>query len=409
MSNDKMTESSFRYNIVLFQNDFYEETMSYLSFKMTNHLKPLSIANKEKYMRDLTNIEKSFTTRVDAWIANNFIKESCILICNSISLFELGYFDCAFYSLRQSIEVSTTMMYLIDNNESELRKSELEKWNTEKSFKMYKQMLNFLSDNESNFREIKSAVNDFFERTESTKKRLNKFVHKQGFDKFYSVRENPFAGYFDNSDLTKYYSDCIECCIATVAVMRLTIDPFPILFKDRDIYLRTGASLTYAYTDDFIDHYIGRDLVERYKTTSMYVNHYIDIIHNEKQSIAITDFIKDQYVDTKEIDTILKQGHLLSPNELFAARCISACDKICKFYLHGGLSMYFTDKNTNRKLLAWDSRDFTKFSEMNTPFNIEYNEAFISYIKTSGYEVFIEHNEELSHDEIITLTSQLMP
>lgn len=36
------------------------------------------------------------------------------LITNAISLFEKGYFDSAYYSLRQSLETALIMVYLSD-------------------------------------------------------------------------------------------------------------------------------------------------------------------------------------------------------------------------------------------------------------------------------------------------------
>lgn len=94
------------------------------------NLKPLELKGKETYYHDLFNIEHSWTGRLDAQIANTFILEANQLLVNSIVLFEQGYFDCAFYSLRQSLEVSTTMTYLVDNDETK-RESLLNKWKSQ--------------------------------------------------------------------------------------------------------------------------------------------------------------------------------------------------------------------------------------------------------------------------------------
>lgn len=83
---------------------------NFIDYKVSHNLIPLKIENKGKYIRDLRNIEYSWTDRIDALIANTFVLESVQLIINAIELFEKGYFDCAYYSLRQSLEVSTTMV-----------------------------------------------------------------------------------------------------------------------------------------------------------------------------------------------------------------------------------------------------------------------------------------------------------
>ena len=41
--------------------------------------------------------------------------KACQLLANSVRLFELGYFDCAFYSIRQSMELSLSGLYLFSN------------------------------------------------------------------------------------------------------------------------------------------------------------------------------------------------------------------------------------------------------------------------------------------------------
>ncbi|WP_462168672.1 hypothetical protein [Pseudoalteromonas lipolytica] len=86
--------------------------MEFGKLKQNRHLKPLTNANKDKLFVEISNIEESFTGRSDGNIANTFIHEASYLIVNSLTLFEQGFFDFAFYSLRQSLEIAMTMMYV---------------------------------------------------------------------------------------------------------------------------------------------------------------------------------------------------------------------------------------------------------------------------------------------------------
>ena len=56
-----------------------------------------------------------------------FFQEAGRMLINAINLFCDGYFDCAFYSLRQSFEISVTSLYLNEN------KSIIDKWNKKQS------------------------------------------------------------------------------------------------------------------------------------------------------------------------------------------------------------------------------------------------------------------------------------
>ena len=176
------------------------------------NLKPLEIKGKETYYHDLFNIEHSWTGRLDAQIANTFILEANQLLVNSIVLFEQGYFDCAFYSLRQSLEVSTTMTYLVDNDETK-RESLLNNWKSQGNFPMYGQMVKFLEENESIFSDIKTKMSEYFEELNFVKKKLNKYVHKQGFQTFYISRNHPLnqANSQENfiAEFEKYLQKCI--------------------------------------------------------------------------------------------------------------------------------------------------------------------------------------------------------
>ena len=237
---------------------------SFLEFKEVDNLIPIPIPEKEDYYRDLADIEQSCTGRIDVWIANTFILESVQLIINSIVLFEKGYFDCAFFSLRQSLEVSTTMVYLIELDEID-RKKELSKWKRKSKFPMYGQMLKFLSDNGSVFIDVKNHLNDYFEELKKVKESLNKYVHKQGFDTFYVSRNHFVNRGKDTSVFLEEFSRYIISCIGALAILRLIIDPLPVLLMDEEIYSRTGDILTEPYSDEFVKNISEKSLLRNLK------------------------------------------------------------------------------------------------------------------------------------------------
>ena len=92
---------------------------NYKEWLKNRYLMPVKLTQKDEFYTAILEIEQNFTGRIDAWLANTFILEASQLLINSIELFELGYFDCAYYSLREAIELSTTMVYLSDLPENE--------------------------------------------------------------------------------------------------------------------------------------------------------------------------------------------------------------------------------------------------------------------------------------------------
>lgn len=73
---------------------------------------PIKLPFAEKYIYDVDNIFYADTGLLDARQTNMFFQEAGRMLINAINLFCDGYFDCAFYSLRQSFEISVTSLYL---------------------------------------------------------------------------------------------------------------------------------------------------------------------------------------------------------------------------------------------------------------------------------------------------------
>jgi hypothetical protein len=374
-------------------------TFDFTKYRETKGLVPLKIENKEKYYTDLLNLEESWTGRMDAQISNTFILEAVQLIINSITLFEQGYFDSSFYSLRQSLEVSTTMTYLIDNDDQK-RKDELAKWKAQSRFPMYSQMIKMLESNQSVFSDIREKMAHYFKELNATKQKLNKYVHKQGFNTFYVSKNHPLNQKKDRAKFIQEYESYLKKCIGAIAIFRLTIDPFPILLNDEEIYTRTGDLMTRGYDDDFIENYIGIDNIEKYKETEVHVNHYDSIIQEEAKNIYVINVVKDKYIDKEHIDKILEQKHLLSVHDFVAVLLCDFSIKVAKVYCIGGMQMYFSSTKSKRDSWSFSSLDFNSFKKNPENYNLQYDQAFISTVKIYDEVYFIEHNLEFNDDEI---------
>ena len=347
----------------------------------------------------LMNIEHSWTGRIDALFSNEFFREAVQLIINAITLFEKGYFDCAFYSLRQSLEISTTVVYFVDDTE-ENRKQEMRKWKNQDRFPMHKQMITDLQNRQFVFADIKDKMALYFQEMEETKQKLNKYVHKQGYDKFYIWQNHPLNKNKGQEKLISDFNAYLIKCMGAIAVFRLTIDPFPLLLADESIYNRTGQLMTEGYNEDFIQKYIGINHIEAYKQTELYTSSYETLIAAEEMLPSVVNIVKHDYVNRTQIDEILSQKHLLSNHDLVAVALFSYSDKIAKVYCIGGLHWYFTDTQTKRKKMSWSSKDFDILKSGSKKYNVKYDEAFLSYISVGEEDYYIEHNEEFSENEI---------
>lgn len=374
-------------------------TDSYISWRKNQNIKPIELPNKEKFYFDLFNIEHSWSGRIDTNICNTFIMEAEQQLVNAIELFEVGYFDCAYYSLRSAVDISTTMVFLSDMP-NEDREKYLSAWKATEDFPMQGQMIKQLSRQGNIFADMVSKMPKFFASAKALSAELNKYVHKQGLQHFYISRNHPINQQKPLDGFIKAFEAYLQRCIGVVAVMRLAIDPFPILLMDKEILYRCFDSITEPYSEEFVEKYIGETIISQYKETDIYMGTYASFMNDEKKKESVFNVMKHQYIDSNKMDEIFSQIHLLSKEDVICVLIVAASKKIVKIYCHNGLAMYFTDRNTNRTTMSWSGADFKAFADAEKRINQPYDEAYISVFTFADKEFYAEHNEKLNADDI---------
>jgi len=375
----------------------------FVEWRSSENIKPLPLPNKEQYYLDLMNIEHSWSGRMDTNIGNTFIMEAEQLLVNAIELFEKGYFDCAYYSLRSAVELSTTMVFLTDLPEPD---DYFNAWKASEEFPMQGRMIKELSLNGNVFSEMLEKMPGFFKSAKELITELNKYVHKQGLRHFYVSRNHPIWGNRSTDPFVKDFTDHLDRCIGVVAVMRLAFDPFPVLLMDEEILYRCFDSMTDPYSEEFVEKYIGSSAIEEYKQISMYTCAYDSFIDNEKKTVAVFDVMKYNVIDSDKFDEIISHFHLLPKEDCVCVLLAASSNKATKVYCYDGLAMYFiTGRETNRKAKSWCGSDFLNFRNNKKQINQKYDEAFISLFEFFEKPFFIEHNELFTEEETIQIVS----
>lgn len=373
-------------------------SFDFVNYRETKNLYPHTFEDKETYYQDLGNIEWGMTGRIDAMFANKFFYEAVQLIQNSIVLFEKGFFDCSFYSLRQSLEISTTSIYLVDDDDLNNRKAEMNKWRKEERFPQQGKMLQELEKRKSDYADVKEKMSDFFKDLEKAKQKMNKYVHKQGYDKFYTYHENTFSEMRESR--LRDFLDFLNKSIGAVAVMRLVIDPMPLLLLDEEIYCRTGELMTENYSNDFIEKYIGEKHIEAYKETEIYKGYYHSLMNNEKMLPCVVSVVKDQFIEREKLEEIFSQVHLLNVQDRVAVAFANLLPELVNVYCYGGLLWYFTDTERIKSKTSFNSADFIEFKGKANSFNHNYQDTFISVLSVDDEEYYLEHNTSLNEEKI---------
>lgn len=251
-------------------------------------VRKFALPNATKYIRDIDNITWAETGLIDAFGANRFFDEASQMIANSIYLFQEGFFDAAFYSLRQSIEISIGTLYLTANPEK------LEKWKAlEPGFESGK-MVCFLKNNEPVFKDIRTKLPTFFKNLRTIQKKTNKYVHKQGFSSFYTTQSYSWSDHRENKIYSKIISDfeeTVKAAIGAVAMYRLAIDPLPIILMDEELMMRSADFITQPYSEEFVAEYIGYNNIELYKQIYIKTTKRVFWLMKNKMSQFMISFI----------------------------------------------------------------------------------------------------------------------
>lgn len=359
-------------------------------------VRPIHLPDSEEYLYDLENISMATVGIVDSFESNRFFDEACQMIANSIQMFQLGYFDAAFYSLRQSIETSVGTLYLTANPDK------MQAWNKlEPGFESGK-MANYLRANEPAFMDMVSKMQPFFDRVRRVQQDSNKYVHKQGYKTFYVTKRISYS----DDRLKKVYNrilhdfvQILKTAIGAVAVYRLAIDPLPVLLMDDDIRQRTGDLLTEPYSQDFVDKYIGQDVIDSYKQTYLFLSHKEFFLQKEKQNDAIYMLIHYQIIDRKYVEQLQDQLHLLSLHDIALVFAMMS-PNISRIFIDGVFS-YTTNTQPKNSSITIGESYYAKIFENQPDYNVTFNDgAFMSRFKVGDEFSYVESNERLSDDEI---------
>lgn len=362
-----------------------------------NKLHKFNLPDADEYIYAINNIQMATTGFINAMESNKFFAEACQMIINAIRLYQDGYLDCAFYSLRQSIELSIGTIFLNANPDK------YRNWNKlEKGFESGN-MARYLADNEPTFKEVREKLCDYFDNLHELKKQIDKYVHKQGYKSFHISFQRVCGDLLIQKEkaLLKLFEKSLRACIGAVAIYRLIIDPMPLVLSDENLMMRSGDFITEPYSIKFITEYIGEDIVEKLKTTQTYSDIESWLLANEKQNPTTFTLIHYQGFNRADFLELSSQLHLCSFYDRIAVGLFMCSTKISQVFLDG-IFWYWSEVKSNRigGPVMGASYYEDLFKNFSGDCNLPYDNVFISRFTLLDKVHYVEHNEVLSDEEI---------
>ena len=362
-----------------------------------NHwnVKPFSLSKANEYLEDLNDLRFSDSGLVTEANPFFFVNESCQLLANSVNLIKLGYFDCAFYSVREAIELSLSGLYLFCNPEK------LKAWSRlENGFEL-RTMVPELKAGKEEYANIKELFRDFFERLDMKKNLMNKYVHKQGYKSFYYHYNNinAYGKQERISTLISDYEAALHDTITAVALYRLVIDPFPILMLDENIAFRMPDLVAEPFSKSFICKYFSDEYVERYKKSIIFKSYYDYFKAQPLQNEAVYALIHWQLFERKDFDVIKEQKELLSLHDIEAVDLFMCSLKIGAVIIDGCIN-YNSETKLKDTSLAIGDAYYSETFKGQKDYNVAHKGGYISRFRLNGCMTYIKHCDVFTEEEI---------
>lgn len=364
-------------------------------------LNKAKLSDHNELIRELFALQNLVITKIDLLFCNHFLDEAIQLLINSIFLMEAGYYDCAFYSVRQSEEVINNMLLCASDNE------QLKKWMKKEYYPPNKSVKKRLEELNDSYSEIKSKLKEFFDDLNELIQQSNKIIHKQGFDTFYRIRAT-------KNNITKWenkeselFNKLIRYSICNLYILFIAINPYSLIICDETLNRKLPFDpITNGINTDFIESNYSTDIISQIKETNYYQSIKESIDKNVELNTPTFKVKRGNYFDVRNLDEIAEQENLLNNLEKVILRILLRGLKISKFYFEDyGFLPYYTSIESNNNSYSIDIQQFEQFSNNSPKFNQSYNDVYISALTISHSTVLIEHNNKLDKIEIDTILS----
>lgn len=290
---------------------------------------------------------------------NQFLLESCQLLANSLDLIHQGYFDAAFYSVRQAGEV-ILIGTLFSNLEESERKAKYEKWVSLDRFPSFSELSKMLRSKDIEYRDLLEQMPEIDELISKLNKRANKYIHKQGHESFYT---KPYEVVSESArrireDFTVYFKTTVKVC----SFFRLAVDPFPILLNDPECEFRFPDCMTLEFGQSFIDSCLGNEFVKHYIETDYYRNWVNAIKSTFPQLKEATYNVSNlHYIDLSNIEDILDELDKLTLYEATAVLFTALfSEKVIAIHITGMLDAFSNSARPSSGLYLSDIRYYAR-------------------------------------------------
>ena len=183
-------------------------------------------------------------------------------------------------------------MLYVSNNDAEFAK-----WKAKERFPTDNQIKSQLKEIDNAYSELKTIIPDVFEKYEGFLKKSNKYIHKQGFDTFYTqllYKESV------SDERTTLFEDLLKNAIVLLLIMNIILDPLSLALSDPDIDAHISfESMTEPIPVGVLKDLMGESVVDRIKTANFYKDFSSYFLTQDKMNDTTYNVVRYQYFDNE--------------------------------------------------------------------------------------------------------------
>ncbi len=336
------------------------------------------------------------TGNLDELFCNAFFSESVELLKHAFFLYEDGYFDCAFYSLRQSIEnMNNMLLAAVDADKFAI-------WKEKRKFPADSKVKDLLSQQNNAYNEIKAVIPEFFEQYNELLKKANKYIHKQGFDTFY-VCSNLSAP-ADKEKRTELFLSFLKYAIGMMLIMNIALDPLSLALSDSEVDSHIAFyPMTEPIPVRIFEKYLSLEIIEKVKTTNHYTALKEYFLAMEELNEATYAVLRYSFFIVEQLDEIKKQINQLDLTQTVMFSILKSGIKATHFYWNYDILGYATSYQPKVHLREYRSNQFDDYLHGDGECNCPWQGMYISVFKAIETYLIIQHDNQLTQDEISTI------
>lgn len=337
------------------------------------------------------------TGNLNEMFCNMFFSESVELLKHAFFLYEDGYFDCAFYSLRQSIEnMNNMLLSAVDTDKYEL-------WKEKGRFPSDKAVKDLLSRQNDAYNEIKTVIPEFFEQYDELLKKANKYIHKQGFDTFYV--SNNISNFTDQEERTNLFLSFLKYAIGMMLIMNIALDPLSLAISDYEVDSHIPFDpMTEPIPIGIFEKYLSLDIIEKIKTTDHYTALKEYFLNMEELNEATYAVLRYNHFNVEQLDEIEKQIAQLDLSQALMFCILKSDIKATHFYWDYGILGYSTSYKPKVHIREYRSNQFDDYLQGNIKCNCDWQGMYISIFRALDSYLIVQHDEPLTETEVSILT-----